>query len=176
MNFNIGDTVMKSGLGICKIKAIRKMEVEGVEQQFYVLQSGDVKVMVPFSFAHAGGLRFLLDEDAIEKILEFFHTPIRLPEEGAETTDLYGIQVDQAKEDIKQRRTDAIVEIVKTLFYKDKIVELAKAEAEIYQNALAAIAEEIAHIQHSSRQKIINRIKSALTEGRRTRRDHHVQR
>ncbi len=176
MAFKVGDIVMKSGLGICKIKAIRKMVVEGKEQQFYVLQSGEVKVMVPFTLAHAGGLRPLLSEEEIEDIFSFFKEPIRVPENEVETIDMYTINFEKAKEELKQRSPGAVTRLIKTMFYKDKIVELAKAEAELYQNSLTTLAEEIAYIQHSSRQKIVNRIKSALTEGRRSRRDEHVKR
>ncbi len=176
MNFSVGDIVVKAGLGICKIKAVRRMQLDGEEQQYYVLQSGDVKVMVPFSFAHAGGLRPLLTEEEIEKLFAFFREPIRVPDDQRESYETYGILPDQAKEDIKQHNTEAIINIVKTLFYKEKLVELAKAETEIYQSALATLAEEIAYIQHSSRQKITNKIKSALTDGRRSRRDEHIKR
>ena len=62
MTFQVEQNVVKPNLGICKIIAVRGCRWKAKEQQFYVLQSGDVKVMVPFAHAHMGGLRLPLDE------------------------------------------------------------------------------------------------------------------
>ena len=54
---------------------------------------------------------------------------------------------------------------------KKKTVELSKGEADIYKNALALLAEEIAHVNHISRLKASNRIKAILKTGRSARQD-----
>ncbi len=174
MNYTVGDTVIKPGLGICKIKAIRKMQVEGKEQTFYVLQSGDVKVMVPFSYAHAGGLRPLLDEEGIQKLFEYLREPIFVPEDERESPDHYPLNVEQAKEQVKQRDPLALASLVKTLFYKTKIIDLPKAETDIYQGSMQALSDEIAHIEHTTRQKAAHRIRSTLTESRKSRKESHL--
>lgn len=173
MNFNIGDTVIKPGLGICKIKAIKKMQVEGKEQQFYVLQSGDVKVLVPFSYAHSGGLRSILDEEGIEKVMEFLRLPIPLPEDESDSLETYMVNIEQSKEEIKQRDPLTVSMISKKLFYKSKIADLPKAEAELLQNSLTAVSEEIAQVQHTTRQKVLFKIRSLLSEGRKSRKQHY---
>ncbi|MDX9753745.1 MAG: CarD family transcriptional regulator [bacterium] len=176
MAFGIGDTVVKPGLGICKIKSIRKMQVEGKEQSFYVLQSGDVKVMVPFAYAHAGGLRSVMTESQIDELFAFFREPILLPEHETDTPDLYAIKVDRAKDEIKQRSPLVVAAIAKTLFYKSKLCDLPKIETELLQGSLTTLAEEVAHAQHTTRQKILFKIRSILTEGRKARKDsiHHT--
>jgi CarD family transcriptional regulator len=174
MSFNVGDTVIKPGLGICKIKAIRKMQVEGKDQTFYVLQSGDVKVMVPFSYAHAGGLRPLLNEEGIEKLFLFLREPIMIPEDERESPDHYSLNVEEAKEQVKLRDPLTLASLVKTLFFKTKIVDLPKVETDIYQNSMQALSDEIAHIEHTTRQKAAHRIRSTLTEARKARRDAHL--
>ncbi len=166
MTFQVEQNVVKPNLGICKIIAVRRMQVEGKEQQFYVLQSGDVKVMVPFAHAHTGGLRLPLDEQGIEKLFDYLQEPIPAPDPQTDIDDMYPVDVDQAKDEIKQRDPDVISKWIKTLFYKEKTVELSKGEADIYKNALALLAEEIAHVNHISRLKASNRIKSILKTGR----------
>lgn len=172
MSFNVGDSVVKPGLGICKIKAVRKMQVEGSNQSFYVLQSGDVKVMVPFSFAHSGGLRALVDGGTIEKIFQYFIEPIRVPDNEFESSDQYSIEIEKAKATLKNRDPQALAELIKPLFYKKKMVELDKAETDIFQNASQHLADEIAHVEHTTRQKIAVRIRTTLTEGRKSRKSH----
>ncbi len=172
MSFSVGDTVVKPGLGICKIKAIRKMPVDGKDQSFYVLQSGEVKVMVPFAFAHGGGLRSTIDEKTIEKLFKFLLEPIVIPEDEHESYEHYPIEIESAKKSLKQRDPHELAALIKPLFYKKKIVELDKAEAEILQSASQYLADEIAHIEHTTRQKIASRIRTTLTEGRKARKTH----
>ncbi|MBN2329372.1 MAG: hypothetical protein JXR73_19680 [Candidatus Omnitrophica bacterium] len=174
MNFQVGDTVVKPGLGICKIKAIRKMQVEGKDQTFYVLQSGDVKVMVPFSYAHSGGLRPLLTEEGIEKLFSFLSEPILIPEDERESPDHYLVNVEEAKEQIKHRDPIALANLVKILFYKIKIADIPKAETDIYQGSMQALSDEIAHIEHTTKQKAAHRIRSTLTESRKSRKGAHL--
>ena len=171
MMYQVGDTVIKPGLGICKIKAIRKMPVDGIEQSFYVLQSGDVKVMVPFDQAHAGGLRPLLDMDGVQRILTGLREPILPGGDAGEKPETYSLEIEKTKEELKHRDPAVMAAIVKTLFYKSKLFDLAKAETEIYQTALQALADEIAHVEHTTRLKAANLIKSNLTEGRKARKE-----
>lgn len=175
MTYQVGDTVVKPGLGICKIKAIRKMPVEGVDQSFYVLQSGDVKVMVPFHQAHAGGLRPLLDAEGVQRILAGMREPIRLDGDEGEKPETFSLEIEKTKEELKHRDPEVMAAIVKTLFYKSKLFDLAKAESEIYQTAIQALADEIAHVEHTTRLKAVNLIKNHLTEGRKARKESMKQ-
>lgn len=174
MSFQVGDTVIKPGLGICKIKAIRKMQVEGKDQAFYVLQTGDVKVMVPFAYAHAGGLRSLLNEEGIENLFHYLSEPILVPEDERESPHHYPLNIEEAKEQVKQRDPITLAALIKTLFYKTKIVDLPKVETEIFQNSMQALSDEIAHIEHTTRQKAAHRIRSTLTESRKSRKGSHL--
>ncbi|HOJ59546.1 MAG TPA: CarD family transcriptional regulator [bacterium] len=171
MTYQVGDTVVKPGLGICKIKAIRKMQVEGIDQSFYVLQSGEVKVMVPFDHAHAGGLRPLLDAEGVKQILQRLREPLPRGEGENEKAGNYSLEIEKTKEELKHRDPAVMAGIVKTLFYKSKLFDLAKAEAEIYQTALQALADEIAHVEHTTRLKAANQIKNTLTEARKAQKE-----
>ncbi len=175
MTFKIGNDVVKPGLGICKIKAIRKMQIEGKEQSFYVLHSGEVSVMVPFSHAHAGGLRPLLDEDGMEKIIALLREPIRIPEDEYESLDHYKVNIPQAKDEIKHRNPETVATLLKTLFYKSKLIELDKSESDLLQDALIVLAEEYAHLNHTTRQKAMLHLRATLKEGRQSRKQQSLK-
>ena len=149
------------------------MKVEGKDQSFYTLQSGEVKVMVPFTFARSGGLRSILDEESFQKILDFLGEPILIPEDEHESYENYVIKIHEARDEIKHRDPDALATIVKTLFYKKKLVELDKSETDIYQNAMKYLTEELAHLEHTTRQKASSTIRTALTNGRKERKALH---
>lgn len=171
MSFQVGDTVVKPGLGICKIKAVRKMQIDGKDTQFYVLQSGEVKVMVPFDHAHAGGLRPILDEAGIEHLFTSLREPIRIPNDEHESPEHYQVSIQRVKDELKQRDPASVATILKTLFYKSKICDLPKAETELLQTAMQTLSEEVAVVEHTTRQKSSHRIRSVLTEGRKSRKE-----
>lgn len=174
--FNVGDVVVKAGLGICRIKDIQTLAVEGKEQSLYILQSGDVKVMIPCEKAHTGVLRSVLTKDQIEELEGFLRSTFPLPGEY-EKEDPEGYSVDNiaAFDIIKHRDPKAVANIIHKLFYKSKLVNLTPTEDKIYLEATKVMSEEIAYVEHSTRQKIGTRLKNVLTEGRQARKDAKFQ-
>jgi len=167
--FQVGETVVKPGLGLCKIKAIQKMQVDGADCELYVLQAGEVKVMVPLSAAHTGGLRAPMDTELAEKVLGTVAEPIFLEEDQDETPQLYSIDIDQARDQVKRRDPVELAEIVRRLFNKAKVEDLSKYEQEIYSQSMNMLGDEIAHLEHTTRMKITHRIRTLLGEARKQR-------
>ncbi|MFH1737503.1 MAG: CarD family transcriptional regulator [bacterium] len=167
--FQVGDTVVKPGLGLCKIKGLQKMEIDGSECELYVLQAGDVKVMVPLSAAHSGGLRAPMDSEQAEQVLGIVAEPIYLEEDEDELSGTYDIDVDDAREHLKRREPLALAKIVRSLFNKGKMVELSKHESEIYSQCMNMLGDELAHLEHTTRMKMTHRMRSLLNEARKQR-------
>lgn len=167
--FQVGDTVIKPGLGLCKIKALQKMEIGGEDCEVYVLQAGDVKVMVPLHAAHSGGLRTPMNEEQAEEVLTALSQPIYLEEDQEELPSLYDIDVDEARDQLKYRDPSALAEILRRLFNKGKIAELSKHESEIYSQATNMLSDELAHLEHATRMKITHRLRALLNEARKQR-------
>ncbi|HOE12210.1 MAG TPA: CarD family transcriptional regulator [bacterium] len=167
--FQIGDTVVKPGLGLCKIKGVQKMSLNGEECELYVLQAGEVKVMVPLSAAHTGGLRAIMDPELAEQVLGAIAEPIYLEEDQDETPQLYAIDIDQARDQVKRRDPLGLAEIIRRLFNKAKVQDLSKYEQEIYSQSMNMLGDEIAHLEHTTRMKITHRIRTLLNEARKQR-------
>ena len=171
--FRVGNYVIKPGLGICRIKAIRKQEVSGQTVEFYVLTSGEVDIMVPFSVAHSGGLRLPITEEQVESIFaKVEDPPIFLEEDQIEDFDLYEMDLDACSEAIKERDIDTIVDIVRNYFNRQKILGvLPKEENDLFTEARKILADEIAHCMHTTRQRIMTRITRTLGEARKRRKE-----
>lgn len=171
--FRVGSFVIKPGLGICRIKAIRKQEVSGATLEFYVLTSGEVDIMVPFSVAHAGGLRLPLSEEDIEKIFKLLEEPaVYLEEDQIENIDLYSVDIDKGREEVKHRNIDEILHIVRYLFNRQKLLgQLPKEELDLFNDARKTLADEIAHVQRTTRQRIMTQVTRMLTEARKRRKE-----
>lgn len=170
--FQVGDAVVKAGFGIGKIKGKQSLKVEGSQKDLYILQSGDVKVMIPCEKAHAGVLRYVLTEEQIQELEDALRKPFPLPDEyETEDPEGYSVDTNTAFDEIKHRDPGAVTEIIHKLFYKSKLVNLTPTEDKIYKEAMKTISEEIAYVEHSTRLKIANRLKAVLTEGRHSRKD-----
>lgn len=174
--FNVGDAVVKAGLGVAKIKAKQTLSVEGKDMSLYVLQSGDVKIKVPCEKAHAGVLRPVLTTEQITKIEDELRSSYPLPEQyEKEDPDGYSVDHETAFDKIKQRDPKSLTDMIHRLFYKGKLVKLTPVEDKIFKEAMKALTEEIAHVEHTTRQTINARLKNVLLEGRKARKDAHFQ-
>jgi RNA polymerase-interacting CarD/CdnL/TRCF family regulator len=161
--------VVKPGLGLCKIKGLQKTDIGGADCEVYVLQAGDVKVMVPVEAAHTGGLRAPLDAELAERVLSVLSEPIYLEEDQDELPSLYDIDADQARDQLKRRDPTALAEIARRLFNKAKVTELSKHESEIYSQAMNMLGDELAHLEHTTRMKMTHRMRALLNEARKQR-------
>ncbi len=174
--FKVGDVVVKSGMGICRIKALQSLTVEGTEKNLYVLQAGEVKVMIPCDKAHAGALRPILTPEKIEELESFLRAAFPLPGEyEKEDPEQYSVDPGAAFDTVKHREPQGTCDIIHKLFYKSKLVKLTDTEEKIYKEAMKVLCEEIAHVQHTTRQKVNAQLKKVLTEGRQSRKDWKPQ-
>ncbi len=171
--FRVGSYVIKPGLGLCRIKAIRKQEVSGETMEFYVLSSGDVDIMVPFSVAHSGGLREPLNEERVEEIFEKLgEPPVFLEEDQIEDIDLYEFDVFESQEVIKSRDLEGIIDIVRKAFNRQKLLgQLPKDEGDVFTSARKFLADEMAHALHTTRQRVMTRVTKTLGEARKRRKE-----
>ena len=172
-NFRVGMYVVKPGLGLCRIKAIKKEEVSGQTLEFYVLTSGEVDIMVPVSVAHSGGLREPLTEEKVTEIFETLNEPfVFLEEDQLEDIDLYEFDIEASKKVIKERSIDGVVELVRRGFNRLKLLgQLPKNENDILVESRKVLADEVAHCQHTTRQRIMTQITRTLTEARKRRKE-----
>jgi hypothetical protein len=75
--FQVGDTVIKPSIGICRIKAIRRLQIEDRSEAYYVIQSGEVDVLVPKKLADSGALRSPMNEESLKRIYEALEAPYK---------------------------------------------------------------------------------------------------
>lgn len=174
--FQVGDAVVKAGLGIAKIKAKQTLSVEGKDKSLYVLQSGEVKVMIPCDKAHAGALRPVFTNEKIAEIENKLRSSFPLPEQyEKEDPEGYSVNHETAFDQIKHRDPESVTDMVHRLFYKSKLVKLTPVEDKIYKEAMKTLSEEIAHVEHTTRQTINTRLTNVMLEGRKARKDAHFQ-
>ena len=70
--FNIGDKVVYPMHGAGVIEAIEEREVLGNKQKYYIMKLpiGEMQVMVPMDTAEEVGLREIIDQEGVKRVIE----------------------------------------------------------------------------------------------------------
>lgn len=173
MAFQIGDVVVKPSLGICKIRAKTTVMVDDKPQEFFVIFSGDVRVLVPVDQAKKGSIRHVMSEKVQKRILKELQEPLRLPtdQHGDIQEEAYRIDVDEAAAIVKERDPEKLCALVRLLFNKMKDYQQLedKAEQTLFSESLALLSEELAYLEKIIRGRMTTQIKQMLTEARKKR-------
>ncbi len=171
--FHVGDVVVKPSVGVCKINGIRRLEIDSRAEDFYVILSGDVEVLVPRKQADRGALRPPMDEQALREVLAALETPFRpiTLEQGDELPEMYQYSAMELKDTLKRRIPMELTELIRILFNKEQDHVLDKKESECLSQAMNMLVEEIAYLEKTTkgRAKVqLNKLLAASRkEGRR---------
>ena len=166
--FHVGDTVVKPSIGICKIKAIRRLEIENRTEDYYVVQSGEVDVLIPRKLADQGALRLPMDETRVEKLRKQIEAPFR-PLGFTEEGDLppeYQLKPTEVKAMLKRRDPEELVELIRVLFNKQNDFSLDKKETDYLSEAMSMVVEEIAYLEKTTKGRVKTHLNKLLSAGR----------
>ena len=137
--YKIGDSVVYPMHGAGIIEDIEVKEVLGKEQSYYVVRMpiGDMKVMVPMNNAADVGMRDVIDEKEVQKVLEAFRTI---------ETDVIQNWNKRFRENMAKIKSGDIFEVaavVKSLMLRDKEKGLSTGERKMLSNAKQILISEI---------------------------------
>ena len=166
--FHIGDVVVKPSVGICKIHGIRRMEIETRVEDFYVIHSGEVEVLVPRKQADRGALRRPMSEKELEEVYAALEVPFRpfTIDQGDKLPDLYKCPATELKEILKRRAPLELVEIIRILHNKEQDHVLDKKEINCLTAAMSMLVEEIAYLEKTTKGRAKIRMNKLLGAGR----------
>jgi RNA polymerase-interacting CarD/CdnL/TRCF family regulator len=167
MSFQVGDTVVKPSLGICKITGVRKMEVEGKSEEYLVVHSGEVKVMIPRARAEAGDLRRLATLEEMEKTYSLFDEPLFFDEDDLDNP--YHLDYKVMDKAISGRDPMSLAAWVRALFNNEKDMPTDKRANDYWTRMMRLITEEFSHIEHTTKGKITVKVKGLLQAARKKR-------
>jgi RNA polymerase-interacting CarD/CdnL/TRCF family regulator len=166
--FQVGDTVVKSTIGICKISGIRRLEIEQREEDYYVIQAGEASVLVPRKLADSGAIRTPLREEEVENIFQKLEEPYKpaSEEQDPESDERYKFKVAEVKQRVQQRNPAELVEILRLLYNKQNDLFLDKKQEECLRTAMSMLVEELAYVLKTTKGRVKNRIQKSLATGR----------
>lgn len=138
--YNIGDKIVYPMHGAGIIEAIEERVVLGKKQSYYIMRmtlNGEMTVMIPLQSCDEIGVRFVIDKEEGEKVLEAFRkAPI---EENTNWNKRHRDNMNKIKTgDIYQ-----VLGVVKELMYRDKSKGLSTSERKMLNNAKHIMISEL---------------------------------
>ena len=139
--FGVGDKVVYPTHGVGKIEAIDEKEIGGQKIKCYVLNilGKDLKIIVPMFNAQKVGLRQIIKEDEVERVLNILRDEINnMPPKWNKR---YSFNLDK----IRTGSIYEIAEVFKNLTRLGRKKELSFGERKMLDSTKELIVVEIAH-------------------------------
>lgn len=137
--FEIGDKVVYPMHGAGIIESIEEREILGEKQSYYVLKFpvGDMKVMIPTTNVEQIGIREVVSDEEVDKVVEF------LSNDQSHMSSNWNKRYRQNMEKIKSGDIYEVAEVVRNLMLRDREKGLSTAERKMLTNARQILISEI---------------------------------
>jgi CarD family transcriptional regulator len=148
--FNIGDKVVYPMHGAGVIEAIEEKEVLGQKQKYYIMKLpiGEMKVMVPMDNVEEVGLREIIDDDGISRVVEV------LKGDKSKMSTNWNRRYRANMEKIRSGDIFEVAEVVRNLAIRDAEKGLSTGERKMLDNARQILISELVLAQDSTEELI----------------------
>jgi len=158
LEFRVGDTVVEPTLGICLVEGIQRKIVDGVEEDYYVFQSGKARVMVPRSQVAKRAIRTPMSKEAVKKLFALLKMPVSPTRGDARQMYLNYRDIIKSGDPLK------ICKLIRELYILDETDDLKGKEKEIMEQAMAFLVEEVLFVTDDSKTKVRKEIEESLSK------------
>jgi CarD family transcriptional regulator len=156
--FKIGDRIVHPMHGAGSIEAIVKQTVGGVEREYYdiSLLGGKIRLKFPVENAGTVRLRELIDVSRANAVVDLFHT-LRIDMEGP-----WNKRYKENMERMKKGVPEEVVEVVKTLMLRDKLVGLSTGDRQVMVMAKNILCSELAIVLRLESEEIYKQFQGVV--------------
>lgn len=137
--FDIGDKVVYPMHGAGIIEGIEEREILGEKQSYYILRFpvGDMKVMIPIANVEQIGIREVIPNEEVDKVVEF------LTNDKTSMSSNWNKRYRQNMEKMKTGDIYEVAEVVRNLMLRDREKGLSTAERKMLSNARQILISEL---------------------------------
>jgi CarD family transcriptional regulator len=149
--FNIGDKVVYPMHGAGIVENIEEKEISGEKLRYYIIKlpMGDMKAMVPLDKASEIGLRQVVDESEVLKVLEV------LKSDTTKMSTNWNHRYRENMDKIKSGSIYQIAEVVRNLAVRDHQKGLSTGEKKMYENARRILLSELVLAQNIDENQMV---------------------
>lgn len=156
--FKIGDKIVYPMHGAGIIESIEEREILGEKKSYYVMRMpiGEMRVMIPISNVTEIGLRKVIDEDGVSKVLTI------LQDKDSPMSTNWNRRYRSNMEKIKSGNVYELAEVVRNLSARDKEKGLSTGEKKMLDNARQILISELVLARDSQEEKIKHLLEECL--------------
>lgn len=149
LTFKTGDIVVEPSIGICTIIGVKRMTVDGKENDYFILDppSGTSKIYVPRNMMVKRGVRPPMDKEHVRRLLTYLKTPVQITREDARMQYLAYRDIMKSGDPVRISR------LLRELYILDQTDDLKGKEKEIMEQAKSFLVEEIVYVRELSKAK-----------------------
>lgn len=156
--FRIGDKVVYPMHGAGIIEAIEEKEVLGEKRKYYIMRLpiGDMKVMIPTNSVTEVGLRQVIDEAGVQKVLSI------LKDKKSTMSTNWNRRYRANMDKIKSGNVYEVAEVVRNLILREQEKGLSTGERKMLENARQILISELVLAREIEEDKAVSMIEGAF--------------
>ncbi len=156
--FNVGDKIVYPMHGAGVIESIEEREILGQKQKYYILKMpiGDMKVMIPIDNVDDIGIREVIKDDDVEKVLLVFKDR----EDHANSNWSKRYRENMTK--IKSGDIYEVADVVRSLMLRENEKGLSTGERKMLNNAKQILISELVLAKDLTQDEVEDSINECL--------------
>jgi CarD family transcriptional regulator len=160
IEFEIGDSVVYPHHGAGKVLRKEQKEVLGESREYLTIKilHNEMTVMVPTENAALAGLRRVIDEETVKKVLAV------LKDECSEMPKNWNRRFKHNRDKIKTGDIYELAEVVRNLAIRESEKGLSTGEKQMYTRAKKILASELMYALEMNEEEVEQHIYSLLSE------------
>jgi len=159
--YKVGDKVVYPHHGAGTVVKREKKEVLGEKREYLTIKilHNDMTVNVPADNAERVGLRKVIDEEAVKKVVKY------LTSGGTEMPKNWNRRFKHNRDKMKTGDIYELAEVVRNLALRDGEKGLSTGEKQMYVKAKKILASELMYAKNMSEEEALEWLEETLTEG-----------
>ncbi len=158
INFKIGELVVYPAHGVGKISNVEEQEIAGVKLELYIVdfEKEKLRLKVPTNRAEQKGMRHLADRNVIEAAMKVIRGRARIKR------TMWSRRAQEYDAKINSGDMISVAEVVRDLFRSDRQPEQSYSERQLFEQALARFARELAAVRKVDEDQCIRELEDYL--------------
>ena len=156
--FKIGELVVYPAHGVGKITNVEEQEIAGVKLELYIVdfEKEKLRLKVPTNRAEQKGMRHLADRNLIEQAMKVIRGRARIKR------TMWSRRAQEYDAKINSGDVIAVSEVIRDLYRSDRQPEQSYSERQLFEQALARFARELAAVRKVDEDQCIRELEDFL--------------
>ncbi len=156
--FKIGELVVYPAHGVGKITNVEEQEIAGTKLELYIVdfEKEKLRLKVPTNRAEQKGMRHLADRTLIEQAMKVIRGRARIKR------TMWSRRAQEYDAKINSGDVIAVSEVIRDLYRSDRQPEQSYSERQLFEQALARFARELAAVRKVDEDQCIRELEEFL--------------